>query len=295
MGQRLSLSRRKSKVETQMNSNSNCAIILPSPRKSNNVLQTLKESEHENHATMKNNSNIHELGNQFQLDSLPHYVVISPTLMVSVAISTAIETVNVGIQIDAFAEQNSSSIMDSGYDSSWYSYTKTQNIDEEEDKTESLAEFEMLEFLIEESFRRRRLRRGKQNDSKKSVQSPSLVSIQRSIIPNDLPLLPDVHPSIEPVTPVQCLKANVPSVYQFWIPLKETCVFMRRIDRRIESIGRMSSCSIQLKHSFRSSPTGDSQQLVEITANNDACMSKCRSMLEDKFPEFWINSGRMMQ
>lgn len=254
MGQKSScMMRRNSKVETRVESNVNCAIILPSPRDSNNVLQKViesRESQHENPiAKMKNDNNIRDFNAQFQLVSQSHFVA-TPISTVSIAITAIIETIEVGVQTDKFDEHNSSFILDSGYESSLHNHISTLNPDKDVNKSESLAEFEMLEILIEDNLRRR-LHKGKWKDSRFSSIF-NLYLIQPSSRTNDLLLLSDELSLIAPAASTQNSIVNVHSVYNFWIPLKEMLAFTWRGDRGIELSGRRSSCIFRSKNPYSS-------------------------------------------
>ncbi|CAH8548920.1 unnamed protein product [Dicrocoelium dendriticum] len=81
--------------------------------------------------------------------------------------------------------------------------------------------------------------------------------------------------------------------YQFWIqsePWVEKA-FKSPMDRRIESIGRVSDCRIRLTNKKRFSPRGFHQRMVSIIAPSADALVKCCKLFDDKFPNFYATSG----
>ncbi|KAF5394773.1 hypothetical protein PHET_10287 [Paragonimus heterotremus] len=81
--------------------------------------------------------------------------------------------------------------------------------------------------------------------------------------------------------------------YQFWIryePWVEN-VFNNPLDRRIESIGRLSDSRIRLTKRSRRSPKGFQERMVNVIAPSALALQKCCRLFDDKFPKFYATSG----
>ncbi|KAF7256214.1 hypothetical protein EG68_06404 [Paragonimus skrjabini miyazakii] len=81
--------------------------------------------------------------------------------------------------------------------------------------------------------------------------------------------------------------------YQFWIryePWVEN-VFNNPLDRRIESIGRLSDSRIRLTKRSRRSPKGFQERMVNVIAPSVLALQKCCRLFDDKFPNFYAASG----
>ncbi|TPP61890.1 hypothetical protein FGIG_01222 [Fasciola gigantica] len=84
--------------------------------------------------------------------------------------------------------------------------------------------------------------------------------------------------------------------YRFWVSCEPWIekLFKNPLDRRIESIGRVSDCHIRLTRRRRRNTKGFRQQMVSIVAPSAAALEKCCKMFDDKFPCFYATAGLIL-
>ena len=81
--------------------------------------------------------------------------------------------------------------------------------------------------------------------------------------------------------------------YKFWIDAncKNWNIFHNPVDRRIESIGRLAKCKIQLTNIIARHSDGMLKQQVIIYTPDQSSLEKCCKLFDDKFPSFYATSG----
>ncbi len=81
-----------------------------------------------------------------------------------------------------------------------------------------------------------------------------------------------------------------------WVPVEDVArVFANSKDRRMESIARACNCQFVLTDTHRLTNMLGVQQLVCILSNTQADLIKCRNMVDDKFPTFYIKSTEIVE
>ncbi|KAH9284448.1 hypothetical protein ECG_02652 [Echinococcus granulosus] len=80
-----------------------------------------------------------------------------------------------------------------------------------------------------------------------------------------------------------------------WVPAEEVArIFATSKDRRIEAIARACNCQFLLTDTLRVNKNLGSQKLVYIFSNALADLEKCRSILDEKFPTFYVKSSEVV-
>lgn len=76
-----------------------------------------------------------------------------------------------------------------------------------------------------------------------------------------------------------------------WVPVEDVArVFANPKDRRIEAIARACNCQFVLTDTHRLTKMLGVQQLVCVFSNVKTDLEKCRNIIDDKFPAFYIKS-----
>lgn len=80
--------------------------------------------------------------------------------------------------------------------------------------------------------------------------------------------------------------------YRFWIEANKTNwnAFHSRKDRRIESIGRATTCYIRLKTQTVRQSSGFLKQEVVVYAPTMLALEKCCNLFDEKFPRFYASN-----
>lgn len=80
--------------------------------------------------------------------------------------------------------------------------------------------------------------------------------------------------------------------YRFWIEANRTNwnAFYSRKDRRIEAIGRATTCHIRLKAKTTRQSSGFLKQEVVVYAPTMLALEKCCNLFDQKFPRFYASN-----
>uniref|UniRef100_A0A5K3FLR2 SANTA domain-containing protein n=1 Tax=Mesocestoides corti TaxID=53468 RepID=A0A5K3FLR2_MESCO len=81
--------------------------------------------------------------------------------------------------------------------------------------------------------------------------------------------------------------------WHFWVPCRQVSVFHSKNDRRMQSIARNSNSTIYLTAERKKGLFGDWQQLAVIVAQSNFCLSKCKNLIDEKFPTFRVKWGTL--
>ncbi|KAM3174785.1 hypothetical protein ACTXT7_009806 [Hymenolepis weldensis] len=84
-------------------------------------------------------------------------------------------------------------------------------------------------------------------------------------------------------------KANI--YWYFWVPETQVFLINNPKDRRVEALVRSSRSKIYLHRDKRVNAYGEHQQLVAIYSPDKFYLTKCKNLIDEKFPIFKINCG----
>lgn len=80
-----------------------------------------------------------------------------------------------------------------------------------------------------------------------------------------------------------------------WVPTEEVGrIFATSKDRRMESIARTCNCRFLLTDTHRVTKNLGVQLLVYILSNTRSDLEKCRGMLDEKFPTFYVKASEIV-
>ncbi|VUZ45744.1 unnamed protein product [Hymenolepis diminuta] len=84
-------------------------------------------------------------------------------------------------------------------------------------------------------------------------------------------------------------KANI--CWYFWVPETQAFLINNPKDRRVEALVRSSRSKVYLHREKRVNTYGEHQQLVAIYSPDKFYLTKCKNLINEKFPIFKVNCG----